>query len=160
MRIKPRYLIPQEGSYAVPWQGRHVTEAELEIKRKQRARGQPVIWIEGIQVHALCFPDGRAWDVINGWRNGNHWLEQLEKALQHGAFVPDDYCLDCMSPALSCTCPSKAPPSNTHQIPGKAITGKAVAGVAAPQYCHICQRAWTFCICPKPSTAPPRSPRY
>lgn len=75
MRIKPKYFSSEEGQELEPWPSRPVTDAELLLKRNAIPAGQPCIWIEGIKVHVLIFTDGRAWDALNGWRDGNHYLD-------------------------------------------------------------------------------------
>ena len=89
MRMLPRYYAPAEGTTVLPYPQRPVTDTELHRKRCTRAEGQPTIWIEDLQVHALYFPDGRAWDVINGWRNGTHWLSAAEEGMRQPAAGSD-----------------------------------------------------------------------
>ena len=73
-RKRPKYFAEREGDILQLWQERPITDAELAHKRSSAASGQPCIWIEGVRVHVLIFSDGTAWDALNGWRDGNHWL--------------------------------------------------------------------------------------
>lgn len=45
-----------------------ISEFLLEERRRLRAAGSPSILVNGLEIHALLFPDGSAWDVIKGWR--------------------------------------------------------------------------------------------
>ena len=65
---KPREYTDCEGGSWQPWQARAVSNEELYRKKCAAAHGQPCIWIECIQVHALKFADGTIWDAVNGWR--------------------------------------------------------------------------------------------
>lgn len=77
--MRPLYYSYDEGRPLIPWVSGHVWEHELEAKWRARPAEARHIWINNIQVHALIWPDGRAWDAVNRWRTGTHWLRRIEE---------------------------------------------------------------------------------
>lgn len=85
-RLRIAYYSEKEGQMWQPWPPAYsggIDDALLEHKRKNRCAGANVIWIEGIEVHALLLEDGRSWDALNGFRvHASDWRKSV-------SFAPD-----------------------------------------------------------------------
>lgn len=95
--MTPEFFVPEEGCMWEPWTGPSVHAQELERLREVKASAQTRVFIGGIQVHALYFPNGRVWDVVNGWRNNPHSRPSGTPALEYDT-IQQPHWRDCLDP--------------------------------------------------------------
>jgi len=130
------YYVEREGGVFQDWPAdkpAYIEDWRLDAKRKSAAKGQQWIWIEGVQCHAIFLADGRAWDIINGFRNTGDWRkihrvypnappdwrkcrmpeQEKEKASAYDEAFNSDLCLTCGRPALECQCKPGSMPVST-----------------------------------------------